>query len=127
MRGGAPGSINPWHVVATRNGPACVPDPSNITLWRPDAGAAMRMDLSSDGSSQALNWPAGASTLRWPDSVRVSPATEYSLAPRGGEAARLRIVQIPSPPATTQEIAAVLIRNGCVAQLDRLVEASRAD
>ncbi len=117
------GLANPWEVDVTRGGTACVSDPAHVTLWRPDASSSLRLHLSGEGSTTAtLEWPAGRSTLDWPDNLPVTSGAEYQLS-GAGNATSLRFVTVPGVN-DRQETAALFIRNGCDAQLDRLIDAS---
>lgn len=119
----ASGLANPWEVDVTRGGTACVADPTHVTLWRPDATSSLRLHLSGEGSTAAtIEWPAGRSTLDWPDNLPVTSGAEYQLS-GAGNATSLRFVTVPGI-SDPQEVASLLIRNGCEAQLDRLIEAS---
>lgn len=129
VRGGGATAPDPWRIDATRGGTVCVPNPAEITLWRPDATASARWSLADVENKRAtLDWNVGTSSLSWPETVPVKAGAEYRIdRPGASEPVRLRLVAVGAAPRDRQQAAALMIRNGCESQLDRLIESARVD
>jgi hypothetical protein len=115
-----------WDVDATAGGKVCVADPAKLQVWRADSEAPITVQIrSTDGKSQSLTWAAGKALAPWPTALPVKSGAEYSLEwPDGGDASKLDVVMIPSPPSDLVGAAQVLLENGCQKQLDLLVESA---
>lgn len=117
--GGRPPS--PWYVDVTRGGPVCLPERTSAALWRADAGAPATLAISAPGSAETrVEWPAGQATLAWPGSLPIAADSVYQLSGAGAPV-QLRFKTVGSAPADRQELAALLIREGCESQLNALL------
>lgn len=124
--GAVRGTVAPrpsWPADIARGGPVCTAGNWDLSLWRADASAPARLTIAWGDSGQAeVDWPRGASTLAWPATVPVRAGGDYRLTLDGADTAvPVRIVAVDGAPADRQQTAAALIREGCVAQLDRLL------
>lgn len=122
---GAARSPNIWFVDIGRSATTCVTDPARLTLWRPDRSAATALTISGvGGASGTVNWAAGESTQIWPASLPVTQGSEYRLSwPGAAEPTVLKFALLgPNPTAGLEGMASALIKNGCDAQLDLLIE-----
>jgi len=126
MRGNdVPLNPSPWNLDITQSGKLCVAAPSKLTLWRPANDDAIKLTIRGGGSEQTVDWPAGKDTIAWPASLPVTGGAEYQLSqPQSGDTARVTFVTIASPPSDTISTAQSLIANGCMNQLDVLVDGS---
>jgi hypothetical protein len=116
---------SPWNLDVTQSGKLCVVNAGNLTLWRPEAEAAMRLTVKGRGFEQTIDWPAGKDTVPWPSSLPVLSGAEYQLSkPDSDDMARVTFVTVTDPPTDSIGTAQTLIANGCENQLDVLVEAS---
>lgn len=131
VRGGVP-SIAPdngknpniWYVDVERNSSFCVADPAAVTLWRADAGAATEMTLAgADGKSEKTMWLKGQSAKPWPAALPIANGAEYRISWPGAAAPTvLKFAVLGTNPQGLEDTAAALIKNGCQAQLDLLIE-----
>jgi hypothetical protein len=116
-----------WHVDVAKSSTICLADPRSITLWRADASAPATLSVTGPGgSARSIAWPGGQSTLAWPADLPVSSGSEYQLSWAGApQPTRLTFRTLPAKPVGLEEMASSLIRNGCDAQLDLLIETVR--
>ncbi|MFL6844270.1 MAG: hypothetical protein ACJ8ER_05255 [Allosphingosinicella sp.] len=112
-----------WHVDIARSSTICVADPSKLMLWRADATQALTLDLAGTaGAGRRLDWQPGSPTLAWPADLPVADGAEYRLSWSGAAAPTvIRFRTMPAVRAGLEDIAQVLIRNQCEAQLDLLI------
>jgi len=114
---------SPWNLDITQSGKLCVANAAGLTLWRPQNEDPIKLTIKGAGSEQTLDWPAGKDTIRWPASLPVNSGAEYQLSqPQSGDTARVTFVTITNPPSDTVSTAQSLIANGCMNQLDVLVD-----
>lgn len=124
----APRTPTIWHVDISRSATICVADPAAVTLWRPNPKEAVTVRLTdSDGPrAHTLQWAAGQSSLAWPRDLPVTSGREYLLTLPGVVATTaLSFRTLPATLVGLEAMAASLIRNGCDAQLDLLIETVR--
>lgn len=119
-------SPNLWYVDVSKSGTFCVAEPSAVSLWRGAVGAATEYSLTrvSDGKSSPVDFRVGQSVRGWPtEELPVAQGAQYRLS-GGGMASptTIRFVELGPNPQGLEGTAAALIRNGCSAQLDLLVE-----
>jgi len=116
-----------WHVDVARSSTVCLADPNKITLWRADARTPASVRVTGPGGeSRMLEWVPGQSTLAWPSDLPVRSGAEYQLSWAGAVTpTRLRFQTLPAEPVGLEAMASSLIRNGCEAQLDHLIETVR--
>jgi hypothetical protein len=121
-------SHNPsiWDVDASAGGKVCVAETVKPQLWRSDSEAPLTVQIrSADGKSQELSWAAGKALAAWPAALPIKSGAEYSVEwPDGGDASKLDVVTIASPPTDLVGAAQVLLEHGCQKQLDLLVESA---
>jgi hypothetical protein len=113
-----------WDVDASQSGTMCLASSSGVRLWRPDSSQASIVTVTGpNGASQAVEWPAGASTVPWPASVPITSGAQYQLRQAGSPvASRILVKTLESRPTDIQAVAEALIRNECREQLDLLVD-----
>lgn len=123
---GATRSPNIWFVDMERTSNTCVTDPASVTMWRvePAEPATMTVTRLSDGKSETVNWLRGQSTRAWPETLPVSNGAQYRLTwPGQTQPTVLKFAVLgPNPQGGLENMAAALIKNGCEAQLDLLIE-----
>lgn len=116
---------SPWNLDVTQSGKLCVSNSGKLTLWRPEKDEATQITIRGGGTEQTLDWPAGKDTIQWPASLPVKSGAEYQLSQtQSGDTARVTFVTIADPPSDTVSTAQSLIANGCMNQLDVLVDGS---
>lgn len=124
---GTPRSPTIWHVDVAKSSNVCLADPANVTLWRADAARPVTLTVTGrNGTSRNVVWPAGQSTLAWPADLAISDGADYRLSSAGSaQPTSLKFRTLPAKPAGLEDMASSLIRNGCQAQLDLLIETVR--
>lgn len=123
---GATRSPNLWFVDMERSSSMCVTDPASLTMWRAESAepATVAVTRLSDGKAENVEWLRGQSTRAWPESLPVSDGAEYRLTwPGQMQPTKLKFVVLgTNPQGGLENMAAALIKNGCEAQLDLLIE-----
>ncbi|HEX8241568.1 MAG TPA: hypothetical protein VF574_17660 [Allosphingosinicella sp.] len=127
VRGVETGELRPpslWHVDVARSSNVCVADSSKVTLWRVDAARPITLDIGGPGGrTKRLSWQPGSTTLAWPSDLPVADGAEYRLSWAGARApTTLRFRTVPARPAGLEDMAQILIRNQCDAQLDLFID-----
>ncbi len=119
-------SPNLWFVDMERSSNTCVIDPNAITMWRAETTAPAKVTVTriADGKSETVDWLQGQSTRAWPASLPVATGAEYRLSwPGAPQPTTLKFaVMGPNPQGGLENMAAALIKHGCDAQLDLLIE-----
>ena len=127
--GAGPAKPNIWQVDVSKSSNICVTSTSNVTLWRQDASKPVTLTVaggSANNGSKQISWAAGQSTLAWPSDLPISDGVDYRLTWDGGTApTKLQFRTLATKPTALEDIATTLIRNGCSAQLDLLIETVR--
>jgi hypothetical protein len=115
-----------WDVDVSQGGKVCVAEASKLQLWRSDSEGPVTVTIrGADGKAQPLSWAAGKALAPWPTALPIKSGGEYSVEwPDGGDASKLDVVTIASPPTDLVGAAQVLLENGCQKQLDLLVESA---
>jgi hypothetical protein len=127
VRGLETGELRPpsiWHVDVAKSSTVCVADPSKVTLWRADPAKALILNIGGPGGrTKQLGWQPGSSTLAWPSDLPVADGAEYRLSWSGGATpTAIRFRTMPTKPAGLEDMAQILIRNQCDAQLDLFID-----
>lgn len=119
-----PRSPTLWHVDVSQSGKVCLADANNVMLWRPNASKAETLTVAkSGGGTLTAQWPAGQSTLAWPNEVPITSGAEYQLS-LAGEAgpAKMKFATLPTVPTDLPSVAQALIEQNCDNQLELLIE-----
>ena len=117
-----PRSPTLWHVDVGQSGRVCITDSGNVQLWRPDATKTAKLTVrNSNGTTQAVDWPAGQTVLAWPSGVPIDGGVEYSVDLEGAEATKLVFAPLATVPTDLNGVAEALIENQCETQLDLLI------
>ncbi len=126
---GTPETLRPpsiWHIDVSQSATACVADPRNVILWRPNATQTVNLSIApagSSGNARTFTWTAGQTTLAWPADLAVSNDAEYRLSVQGvAVPARIRFRVLPAQPSGLDAQAQAFIQNACQAQLDVLID-----
>lgn len=116
-------SPNLWLVDVARPGTTCIVDVASIGFWRADAGQAARYRLTSpSGAGASIAFAAGGANASWDaGKAPVADGAGYTLSREGGgTASEVRFAVLPDVPADAEDLAALLIEKGCLAQLELL-------
>lgn len=119
-----PRSPNIWYTDVRQSGRVCLREGALPMLWRPEVKQPLNATITApDGSRTSLSWASGQAAIAWPAALKLAPNGEYTLAwQKGAKPTKLTFVPIGSDPAGLEDMASALIRNGCQAQLDLLIE-----
>ena len=118
-----PKNPNIWRIDVAKSSNVCLADPANVTLWRADASQPVTLTVTgTGGASRQISWPAGESTLAWPEDLAVRDGADYRLSWGSADRTELKFKTLPSKPIGLEDMASSLIRNDCQAQLDLLIE-----
>jgi hypothetical protein len=118
-------SPNIWFVDIERSSNSCVTDPDRVTMWRAESTdpASMTVTSVADGKTATVSWQQGQASQPWPAALPVSSGAQYRLSWPGAMQPTLLKFSILGPdPQGLEAMAAALIKNGCDAQLDLLIE-----
>lgn len=119
----------PWAANVERSGPVCIAKGKTLSLWRPDEQSETSVTITGKGAKPAtLRWPKGEATLAWPSALPLTDGAVYRLRTAGQKAAGdWTIAVIGEVPADRAATAEALLKRGCNAQLDQLVERTLAE
>src|SRR3954469_1861256 len=69
-----------WDIDASQGGKICVTDASKLQLWRPDSETPATVQIhAADGTTQELNWAAGATLAAWPAALPINNGASYQI------------------------------------------------
>jgi hypothetical protein len=128
LGGGAPMSRpnNVWLIDASKSGTVCVAGTEAASLWFParPSGANYTLTRLSDNKATPLSLRPAQSVKVWP--VADMPITNGAQYRIGGDGlsspVALRVVKLGPNPQGLEATASALIKAGCNAQLDLLIE-----
>jgi hypothetical protein len=116
-------SPNIWYVDASRGGPMCVVDASSVTLWRAEGSADALLTVKGPGGAKVdVAFAKGETAAAWPASLPVARGAQYALSWAGKPSTSIRFALLGASAGGLEDTASALIRNGCSAQLDLLVD-----
>lgn len=120
-------SRNPsvWFVDLERSSNMCIADPASVTLWRHDSEAAATVTVTrvSDGKTASLDLAAGQARAAWPAALPVADGGQYKLSWVGAKApTAVKFIVIKAGSPGLEDMAQSLIKAGCDAQLNLLIE-----
>ena len=120
---GATSGRNVWQADIGRSGNVCIVNPADVGLYRADSGSARRVTVTEIGTNRTatVDFAAGQKTALWPTGLPVAAGSKYQVK-GSGEPVTLNALAIAPVPAGLEGLAQSLIRNGCQAQLDVLVD-----
>lgn len=116
------GSRNVWQADLGRSGTVCVANPSELTLYRPDASRPADVILTdvASGAKAQVHFDAEQWDAPWPSSVPVTSGARFAVS--GAVPPQTMTVRFLSPvPSGLEGMAQSLIRADCQAQLDVLI------
>ena len=117
-------SPNLWYIDSGKSGKVCVAADERLLVWRADKTSEYSAQLSNGaGSSAELLWKRGATIRLWPkeDSPLVDGAS-YSLEGSDGAIHTIELKLVDAIPEDFDELAEMLIAQGCENQLSLLVD-----
>lgn len=119
VRGAGARSI--WQADLGRSGNVCVANPSELTLYRPDATRAADITLTdSTGKTAKVHFAAEQWEASWPSDLDVATGKRVNVTGLG-EPTTLTLRLLSPIPSGLESMAQSLIRADCQAQLDVLI------
>jgi len=117
-----PGARSVWQADLTRTGNVCVANPSELTLYRPEAAAAADLTLTdSDGKTAKVHFEANQWEASWPSELNVKAGKRVNVVGLT-QPTTLTLRQLSPVPSGLEGMAQSLIRADCQGQLDVLVD-----
>ena len=116
------GSRSVWQADLGRSGTVCVANPSELTLYRPDASQPTDIVLTdvASGAKAQVHFDAEQWDAPWPSVVPVKSGAKFAIT--GAGPPQTMTVRFLSPvPSGLEGMAQSLIRADCQAQLDVLI------
>ncbi len=115
-----------WLVDASKSGTVCVAGTGSVSLWIPphDAAANLTITRQSDGKSVPVAMRALQSVKAWPlADLPIKAGEQFKIAGHGfANPAVVRFAVLGPNPQGLESTASALIKAGCNAQLDLLIE-----
>lgn len=119
---GTGGARSVWQADIGRTGNVCIANPSELTLYRPDAASPADVTLvDSDGKTARVRFEANQWEASWPTELDVKSGKRINIAGLA-EPATLTLRQLSPVPSGLEGMAQSLIRADCQAQLDVLID-----
>jgi len=118
-------SPNIWFVDIDRSTTVCVADPAAVTMWRAGVPKPEKVTVTRTpaGTSETLTWAKDAPTAPWPVSMPIADGAEYSISvPGAAQPTNVRFAILDTGLHGLEDLASMLIKRGCTAQLDLLIE-----
>jgi len=117
------GARSVWQADLTRSGNVCIANPSELTLYRADAGQPADVTLTdaASGKTASVHFDANQWDAAWPSELPVTSGTRISVSGIG-EPATLTLRKLSPVPSGLEGMAQSLIRADCEAQLAVLVD-----
>lgn len=116
-----------WQFDARGSGNVCVRAGSRPILWRPMNHDSARLTIRSlAGDAHSLDWPAGLTSVAWPQDLPIADGATFTLTWDGNpRPARIRTIVLPPIEADNLDtLASSFIRNECTRQLDTFIATS---
>jgi hypothetical protein len=129
VRGVSGPSVRPpnvWLVDGSKSGTVCVAGTENVSLWMPahESEAKITVTRVSDGKSVPLMMRTMQSVKAWPSAeLPINNGDKFRIAADGmSNSSLITFAQLGPNPQGLEGTAAALIKAGCNAQLDLLIE-----
>jgi hypothetical protein len=115
-----------WYVDVSAAGTVCLPSADTVRLWRADTQAESTYAITPEGtrSGASVTFPAGEMLARWDMSQPPVAGTIYRIG-HGGSTGPVEVnfVFLDETPDEPEALAATLIANGCLVQLEQMSSA----
>ena len=123
MQAGPARSPNLWFVDVGKSATVCVADPTAVSLWSAAMPKPDSVTVTGAGTTATAAWPKDAPTAPWPVALPITSGAQYSIAvPGAAQPTSVRFVVVGSALNGLEDLASVLIKNNCTAQLDLLIQ-----
>lgn len=119
---------NLWYVDVDASGTICLVNPNSVKLWRSDTSKAASYSIASlTGSSETVevNFPEKEMLGQWTAALQLREGQNYTISEaNGAKSAQVNFVFLETAPNDAEELAQLLIANGCSVQLGQLAKAT---
>lgn len=117
---------NVWLIDSSKSGTVCVAGTETVSLWAPphEQPASLTLTRLSDGKSIPIALRAGQSVKAWPTAdLPITNGSQFRVSGDGmTNPVTLHFAALGPNPQGLEGTAAALIKAGCTAQLDLLIE-----
>jgi len=117
---------NVWLIDSSKSGTVCVAGTETVSLWAPphEEAASLTLTRLSDGKSIPIALRPGQSVKAWPTAdLPIASGSQFRISGDGmANPVTLRFAELGPNPQGLEGTAAALIKAGCTAQLDLLIE-----
>ncbi len=118
-----------WYVDVAAPGTICLPANANVRLWRADTQAESTYAIAADGGTAAtsITFPAGEMLAGWGAASPPVAGQPYRIGHGSNTGpVEVRFVFLDQTPDTPEDLAGLLIANGCSVQLAQMSAAMMA-
>lgn len=123
MQAGPARSPNVWFVDIDKSATVCVADPTAVSLWSAATPKPDSVTVTGGGATATTPWSKDGPTAPWPAAIPITSGGQYNIAvPGAAQPISMRLVVVGSALNGLEDLASVLIKNGCTAQLDLLIQ-----
>lgn len=117
---------NVWMIDSSKSGTVCVAGTETVSLWSPprEQAASLTLTRLSDGKSVPVALRPGQTVKAWPTAdLPITDNSQFRISGDGlATPVSLRFATLGPDPQGLEGTAAALIKAGCDAQLDLLIE-----
>lgn len=129
---GAPGTdlTDPWVIDVSTPSDKCIRAKDAAMLWQPGFGKANDLTLAhvAAGRSVKVTWPAGASTVRWPQEIPLEQGARYEAKLKHQIEPNRFVLHIADESLSEGSgLIAWMVRAGCYPQAQMLLGTLPAD
>ena len=123
MQAGPARSPNLWFVDIDKSSTVCVADPTAVSLWSAATPKPDSVTVTGGGTTATAPWTKDGATAPWPAAIPITSGAQYSISvPGAPQPTSVRFVVVGSALNGLEDVASVLIKNNCTAQLDLLIQ-----
>ena len=116
------GARSVWQADLGTSGNVCIANPSELTLYRPEASAPADITLTdSDGKTAKVHFDANQWEASWPSELDAKTGKRVTVSGLA-QPSTLTLRQLSPVPSGLEGMAQSLIRADCQAQLDVLID-----
>jgi hypothetical protein len=121
---------NVWLIDTTTSATVCIADTNTVSLWTPtgEQGTNITLTRVSDGKTLPLSLRPMQSVKAWPTAeLPITDGAQYRVSRDGVQSpVTIRFAALGPNPQGVENTIAGLVRSGCNAQLDLLIETMSA-
>lgn len=118
-----PSNPNLWYVNVASSGKICLPDPTQVRLWRSDTAAETVYTISAVAAPQDavdVTFRESEMLAGWDARIALNEGLIYSIESTDMPASSVNFLFLDNVPGDAEGLAQTLIANGCTNQLELL-------